>query len=335
MGADTVSTMERSHRRRGRPTVALVVGVGLLLGSLGAGGGAHAGGPARPRSRRPAPGTSCQVLPADNIWHTDISSLPVDPNSDAWLASMQASTTELHPDFGPPDYGIPFTVVADSTPKVDVKFRYAHESDRKRYPLTKRTPIEGGSDRHAIMIDKDRCTLYELYAVRYGRGHPTAGSGAIFKLGSNALRPDGFTSADAAGLPIFPGLIRYDEVKAGLIDHAIRFTADLTRDEHLWPARHDAGSSNPNYPPMGARFRLKADYDISGYSPSAQVILLAMKTYGLMLADNGSNWFFQGTVDKRWTNGLLDQLKQIPASAFEAVDESGCRVALDSAQSSC
>ena len=289
-----------------------------------------AGGPARP-----VPGTSCDVFPANNVWHTDVSGLPAHPEGAEWLDSMEAGTTELHPDFGPPDYGIPYDVVTDATRKVDVKFWYARESDRQRYPLTKRTPIEGGSDRHALMVNRDTCTLFELFAVRWRGGHPTAGSGAIFKLGSNALRPDGYTSADAAGLPIFPGLLRYDEVESGVIDHAIRFTAELTRDEHVWPARHDAGSPNASYPPMGARFRLDGGYDISDYSPKAQVILQAMKTYGMILADNGSNWYFQGTVDDRWRNSLLDQLKRVPASAFEAVDASACSVDPDSAASAC
>ena len=315
----------------GRRLVATLGSLALLLGSLCLDEGAlAAGGPARP-----VPGTSCDVFPANNVWHTDVSGLPRHPEEAQWLDSMGAGTTELHPDFGPPDYGIPYDVVTNATPKVDVKFRYARESDRQRYPLTKRTPIEGGSDRHALMVNRDTCTLYELFAVRWRGGHPTAGSGAIFKLGSNALRPDGYTSADAAGLPIFAGLLRYDEVESGVIDHAVRFTAELTRDEHVWPARHDAGSPNGSYPPMGARFRLDGDYDISDYSPKAQVILQAMKTYGMILADNGSNWYFQGTVDDRWRNSLLDQLKRVPASAFEAVDVSTCSVDPDTAASAC
>jgi hypothetical protein len=286
-------------------------------------------------SARPVPRTTCDVFPADSVWHTDVSALPVHEDSGRWLATMGASSTNLHPDFGPPNHGIPFHVVDRETSTVAVRFRYAHESDRRRYPLTRRTPIEGGSDRHAVMINKDTCTLYELFAVRWNDGRPRAGSGAIFRLDSNALRPDGHTSADAAGLPILAGLVRFGEVKAGFIDHAIRFTAAHTRDAHLWPARHDAGSPNSAYPPMGARFRLKSSFAIEPFSPRAQVILQAMKTYGLILADNGSNWFFQGTVDDRWRNGLLDELKQVPASAFEAVDASGCQVGPDSAESSC
>lgn len=322
---------DRLRRPAGRRLVAIASSLALVLGALSLRPGAlAAGGPARP-----VPGTSCDVFPTNNVWHTDVSSLPLHPQGGEWLDSMEAGTTELHPDFGPPDYGIPYNVVTNATPKVDVKFRYARESDRQRYPLTKRTPIEGGSDRHALMVNRKTCTLYELFAVRWRGGHPTAGSGAIFKLGSNELRPDGYTSADAAGLPIFAGLLRYDEVESGFIDHAIRFTAELTRDEHVWPARHDAGSANDSYPPMGARFRLKGDYDISGYTPNAQVVLQAMKTYGMILADNGSNWYFQGTVDDRWRNSLLDQLKRVPASAFEAVDASACSVEQDSGASAC
>jgi hypothetical protein len=288
---------------------------------------------AAPRST-PA-GIGCQVFPSDNIWNTDISSLPVDPHSAAWMASMNSGSTKLHPDFGPPSYGIPYAVVPDSHPKVKVKFHWGSESDKGPYPFGKDIPIEGGSDRHALMIDSDTCVLYELFDARWHHGSPTAGSGAIFDLGSNALRPDGWTSADAAGLPIFPGLVRWDEVKAGFIGHAIRFTADLTDCHHIWPARHDAGTCNSDYPPMGARFRLKASFDISHFSASAQVILRAMQHYGFILADNGSNWYFQGTVDKHWTNSLLDELKTIPASQFEAVDESGCMVDKDSAQANC
>lgn len=326
-----VGWSDRTGRPASRAPIATAGTLAILLGSLCL----HASALAAGGSARPVPGTSCDVFPADNIWHTDVSSLPLHPQGAEWLASMEASTTMLHPDFGPPDYGIPFNVVTNATRRVDVKFRYARESDRQRYPLTKRTPIEGGSDRHALMVNRDTCTLYELFAVRWGGGHPTAGSGAIFKLGSNGLRPDGYTSADAAGLPIFAGLLRHDEVESGLIDHAIRFTAELTSDEHVWPARHDAGFPDEGYPPMGARFRLDDDYPISGYSPRAQVILQAMKTYGMILADNGSNWYFQGTVDDRWRNSLLDQLKQVPASAFEAVDASACSTDPDSAASVC
>ncbi len=281
------------------------------------------------------PGTTCQIFPADNVWNTDVSALPVDPHNATWLVSMNAGSTTLHPDFGQPPYGMPFAVVPDSYPKVTIKFKYQSESDPGPYPFGPDIPVEKGTDRHALVIDSDTCVLYELFHVRWHNGAPRAGSGAIFDLGSNALRPDGWTSADAAGLAIFPGLVRYDEVKAGFIGHAIRFTVALTDCNHIWPARHDAGTCNTSYPPMGARFRIKAGFDISSFSPDARVILQAMKTYGLFLADNGSNWYFTGTRDKRWSNALLDELKSVPASVFEAVDESACIVNPDSAQASC
>lgn len=244
---------------------------------------------------------------------------------------MDARTSLLHPDFGGPPYGLPFAVVDNSTPTVAVDFQYASESDQVPYPLTASTPIENGLDHHALMINEDTCTLYELYATRWNGGSPTAGSGAVFDLASNALRPAGWTSADAAGLPIFPGLVRYDEVEAGFIGHALRFTVDCTRNRYLWPARHKAGVSDRSCPPMGARFRLKAGYDIGGFATDAQVVLQAMKTYGMIVADNGSDWYFQGTEDARWSDTLLDQLKKVPARKFQAIDESGCATAADSA----
>ncbi len=333
-GRTTMS--DRAHGRVGGGTrTILAVAAALSIGVpsfLGAGASATA---MPGRSTVPPPGTACDVFPADNIWNTDISRLPVNGHSAAWLATMHSGSTKLHPDFGGPPYGMPFAVVDDTYPKVKIKFHYKSESDRKRYPFGPDIPIEKGSDRHALVIDSDTCVLYELFAADWNGGKPKAGSGAIFHLGSNALRPDRWTSADAAGLPIFPGLVRYDEVKAGFIGHAIRMTADLTDCHHLWPARHDAGTCNAKYPPMGARFRMKASFDVSGFSADAKVTLQAMKTYGLFLTDNGSNWYFQGTMDKRWKNSLLDELKSIPASAFEAVDESACMVDPDSAEASC
>jgi hypothetical protein len=288
-----------------------------------------------PRSLAPVPGSSCTLFPSDSIWNTRVDALPVDPRSDAWLASMDASGSNLHPDFGPSGYGMPFDVVSNRHPTVRVRFAYADESDRVRYPVDARTPVEGGSDRHVLIVNRSTCVLYELFAFDWNHGRPRAGSGAAWDLGSNALRPDGWTSADAAGLPILPGLVRYDEVLDGRIAHAIRFTAERTRDRHLWPARHDAGSNDASSPPMGARFRLRATFDLSGFSPKARVILRAMKRYGLILADNGSDWYFQGTRDDRWRNRLLDRLKSVPASAFEAVDTSGCAVDPDSGRASC
>ncbi|HEX5194060.1 MAG TPA: hypothetical protein VFW09_14760, partial [Solirubrobacteraceae bacterium] len=221
---------------------------------------------------------------------------------------------------------------------VRIHFRYASESNRGPYPFSARTPIEGGpnaaGDRHALMVDPATCVLYELYDAHY-RPHnrSTAGSGAIWHLRSDRLRPAGWTSADAAGLPILPGLVNYDEVRSGHIDHAIRFTAQTTRTRYLWPARHEAGATaNPGYPPMGARFRLKSGFRLPRFrcARPCQVVIAAMKTYGLILADNGSNWFFGGTADRRWTYTMADQLKQIPAAAFQAVDERCLMIASDS-----
>ena len=276
------------------------------------------------------PGTTCRAFPADSWWHADVSRLGVNARSAAWLSHMQASTRRLHADFGPSygaqpvPYGIPVTVVNAAT-RVPVRFGYPGESDKVRYPLGTSTRIEGGSsatgDRHAIVVDRATCTLFETWDThRYSSGW-YAGSGAVWSLNSDSLRPAGWTSADAAGLPILPGLLRYDEVAAGHVDHAIRFTTNVTDRTFLWPARHQAGSvSDRSYPPMGARFRLKASYPISSFSPQAQVVLRAMKTYGLVLADNGSPWFFQGTSDTRWSSTLVSDLGKVPASAFEAVD---------------
>ena len=275
---------------------------------------------------------NCRLFPGNNVWHADVSKLAVNRHSAAWLRSMSAGSTDLHPDFGPSGgfpYGIPYIVVGDSHPKVHVRFQYASESDRGPYPFGSDTPIEGGKnaggDRHAIMVDRDTCVLYELYNARYRTGgRSTAGSGAIWSLSSNKLRPATWTSADAAGLPILPGLLRLDEVESrGVVNHAIRFTAEHTRTQFIWPARHQAGECNcPKLPPMGARFRLKASFPIGRYRPDVQVVLRAMKRYGLILADNGSNFYFQGAAQKGWPIGFIDQLKAIPASAFVAVDES-------------
>ncbi len=285
-----------------------------------------------PAAAAAPPTTSCQVFPADNVWNTDISALPVHAQSAPWLASMASSTTKLHPDFGGPPYGFPYNVVDNTHATVSVTFQYASESDPGPYPLGSDTLIEGGSDRHALIINRDTCTLYELFDLSGSGSSWTAGSGAVFPLGSNALRPLGWTSADAAGLPIFPGLVRWDEVQAGAINHAIRFTAQQSDRSFLWPARHQAGTAaNTSLPPMGARFRLKSTYDISHFSAQAQVILLAMQHYGLILADNGSNWFFSGTEDAAWPDSLLSELKTIPASQFDAIDESSLMIDANSA----
>jgi hypothetical protein len=284
----------------------------------------------------------CPMFPAGNVWNTNISRLPVDPHSAGWLRSMDAAGTYLHPDFGPNaggyPYGMPFTIVTNSTPLVRIRFQYASESNAGPYPFGPGTPIEGGrnasGDRHAIMVNKDTCTLYELWDARYAAGRPTAGSGAIWNLRSNALRPYGWTSADAAGLPVLPGLLSFAQVKAAVADgkpitHAIRFTAAVTRSAFIWPARHQAGSGGSvNLPPMGARFRLKASFSVARFCASAtpyckdaKAVLVEMQDYGLILADNGSNWYFQGSAYPQWPDALVSLLKGIPASAFQAVDE--------------
>jgi hypothetical protein len=298
---------------------------GILMGSIAA----------APATAAPIPGTTCEVFPSDNAWRLDVSALPVHPKNDLWKRTTHARRTLLHPDFGPPSYGMPFDVVGGSHPVTRVRFRYADESDDVRYPFDGQTPVEGGSDRHALMIDRATCVLYELFDARWNGGDPSAGSGAVFHLEgakANDLRPDGWTSADAAGLPIFPGLLRRDEVEAGLIDHALRSTASCTSDAYLWPARHAAATGGRDCPPMGARFRLRAGFDLSGFSRDAKVILHAMQRYGLIVADNGSDWYVQGTRDDGWTNRLLDQLKQVPARAFVAVDARACRVSPGSAE---
>ena len=276
----------------------------------------------------------CQVFPADNVWNTPINTLPVDSNSAAYVASMNATNNRLHPDFGhgnPASGGMPYNLVPDSQPKVTVPFYYL--SDPGPYPIPDNVWIEGGSDRHAILVDTGTCELYEIFNLTGGPGSWAGGSGATWSLKSNALRPDGWTSADAAGLPILPGLVRYDEVAAGQINHAIRVTADHTRGAHIWPARHDASSlSGSQYPPMGQRFRLKASYDISSYPAPVQVILQALKTYGMILADNGTSWHISGVGDESWDDDTMHAMTNVTGDNFEAVDESGLMVNYNSGQ---
>ena len=314
-----------------------VLAIGLLTASFAVPGSPSAAARSAPDPElgRAVPGTTCELFPVGNIWNTRVDALPAHEMSETWLASSHADTTDLHPDFGPPDYGMPFEVVGRRHADVEVDFAYADESDPGPYPFDGDTPIEGGSDRHALIVEEGSCVLYELYAAEWNGGAPQAGSGAIWDLDSNRLRPDGWTSADAAGLPILPGLVRWDEVKAGSIRHAIRFTVACTTEDHLWPARHEAGVSDADCPPMGARFRLRSDFDLTGFSPKARTILRAMQRYGLMLADNGSDWYFQGSRDGHWRNRLLDQLKSVPASAFEAVDVSACMVRQNSGKADC
>jgi hypothetical protein len=270
---------------------------------------------------------NCQVFPSDNPWNTDISNYPVDPNSANYLASMNAATTNLHPDFGSnPTYGIPYMTVPGSQTKVPITFTlYGDQSDPGPYPIPSNAPIEGGAnstgDRHVIVIDRDNCILYEMYDSYYVGPGWDAGSGAIFHFNSDALRPDGWTSADAAGLPIFAGLVRYYEVQQGVINHALRFTVHQTQEGYIHPATHWASdSTNPNLPPMGLRVRLKASYDISHFTGESKVVLVALKKYGMFVADNGSDWYISGETNTNWNDNDLDQLKTVPASAFEVVE---------------
>lgn len=277
------------------------------------------------RSASPTIG-GCPVFPADNVWNTPVGRLPVLPNSQALIASIGLDK-HAHADFLSGDYaggpvGIPFLLIPGNQKRVPIKFDYHDESDLSNYPIPPNAPIERGEDRHILLIDRDSCVLWEIYnATPQPDGTWHAGSGAIFDLKCNCMRPDGWTSADAAGLPIFPGLVRYDEVASGQIRHALRFTAPRTRKDHVWPARHEASKlADPKLPPMGQRFRLKPGFDVSGFSPQAQVILRALKIYGMILADNGSPWLISGAPDSRWNNAALAELHRVKGSDFEAVD---------------
>jgi hypothetical protein len=251
--------------------------------------------------------------------------LPVRVDSTTLVTSI-GLTSYLHPDFSSTGYGIPINKVNLSTPRSAVTFQYADESDPGPYPIPANPKIEGGSDRHMILWDTQGCHLYEIYDAVLSGGRWSGGSGAIWDLRSNALRPAGWTSADAAGLPILPGLVRYDEVAAGAIRHALRFTAPHTRTAYIFPARHQAGqSSSAALPPMGLRVRLKASVDISGFGPQARIILTALKRYGMLLADNGSPWYVTGAPDARWNDDELHALQTLHGSDFEAVDTSGLR----------
>jgi hypothetical protein len=271
----------------------------------------------------------CPVFPPNNPWNQRVDRLPVLGNSDAIVRSIGATDT-MHADFGSGLWdggpiGIPFVTVGGSQPKVPVSFDYADESDRGPYPIPSQVPIEGGrnadGDRHVIVVDRKRCRLYEVFAA-YPRGSSwTAGSGAIWNLRSNKLRPRGWTSADAAGLPILPGLARYDEVKRGRIDHALRFTTDRTRRAFIYPARHFASDlTDPNLPAMGQRLRLRRNYDISRFPRQARIVLKTLKRFGMIVADNGSPWYLSGAPDSRWSNDQLRTLGRVAGSAFEVVD---------------
>ncbi len=285
----------------------------------------------------------CPLFPADNVWNTPVDHLPVDSSSSAYIATIGSEKT-VHPDFGASLWndgpiGIPYTLVPGNQPRVNVSFEYDDESDPGPYPLPPDAAIEGGSsstgDRHVLALDTNNCILYETFSsYPQPDGSWQAGSGAIFDLRSHQLRPSGWTSADAAGLPILPGLVRYEEVAAGEIRHALRFTAPQTQRRFVWPARHYASSlTSSQYPPMGKRFRLKANFNLSTFSPDVQVILRALKKYGMILADNGSAWYISGAPNPHWNDDVLvNDLKRVKGSDFEAVDESPLIVNADSGQ---
>jgi hypothetical protein len=286
----------------------------VVIAVLVLGGAAH-----RPRI------AGCALFPADNPWNMRVDGLPVAANSDAIIATI-GSGIGLHPDFGSGKWaggpiGIPYNLVPATQRRSKVSFGYADESDPGPYPIPKKVKLEYGSDRHALIVDTCVCKLYELYALQKKGGRWRAGSGAIWSLNSNVLRPAGWTSADAAGLQILPGLARYGEVAAGAIDHALRFTVQRTRRAYVYPARHYASSlTDPSLPPMGLRLRLRASFDPSGFPPQARVVLEALRRYGMMVADNGSNWYISGAPDPRWSNDDLHSLGRVKGSDFEVVD---------------
>jgi hypothetical protein len=298
--------------------VAAALAVALLAGSSA-------------RALRLPAAPQCPVFPANNPWNQRVDKLPVAGNSAQLIAAIGLSAP-VHADFGSGTWdggpiGIPFDVVSRKTPRSHVSFEYADESNRVRYPIPRHVHIEGGAhstgDRHAILVDKSSCQLYELYDLRRTSRGWTAGSGAVWSLRSNHLRPAGWTSADAAGLPMFPGLARWDEVSRGVIDHALRFTAPQTRRAYVYPARHYASSStDPALPPMGLRVRLKASVNVSSFPPQARVVLRALQRYGMILADNGSPWYISGAPNRHWSNDALHTLGRLTGADFEVVDTS-------------
>jgi hypothetical protein len=308
-----------------RPPLLLTV---VLAAASTAAAGAGFAGPSGLAAASPTL-AGCAVLPADNAWNRPVDGLPVARDSDAIVAAIGLDD-HVHADFGSglwegAPIGIPITVVPPGTARSRVTFDDADESDRGPYPIPAGVRIEGGAtsdgDRHAILVERGTCRLFELYALRREGGAWRAGSGAIWSLRSNALRPAGWTSADAAGLPILPGLARYEEVARGRIDHALRITVSRTRRAYVWPARHFASdATDPALPPMGLRLRLKASFDVARFPRQARVVLRAMQRYGVMVADNGSDWYVSGAPDPRWDNDDLHTLHDVPGSAFEVVD---------------
>jgi hypothetical protein len=300
------------------------IAIGVALTTLAATCGHNPPPPATPTVG------GCAVLPSDNAWNTDISNLPVSTNSAAYIAEIDNSgATKLHPDFGSdPTYGIPYLVVNQSTTPETINYtQYGDESDPGPFPIPPTAPVEGGAsstgDRHVLVVQQGTCHLYELGNASWSDSDNqwNADVGVNWNLSSNALRPLHDTSADAAGLPILPGLVRYDEVAAGAINHALRFTVAQTQHGFVLPATHDTGTStDPTRPPMGLRFRLKADFDLTPFHGESLVILTALKKYGMIVADNGSNWYISGATDSRWDDNDLNQLKTVPGSAFEVVN---------------
>jgi hypothetical protein len=297
--------------RIGRTLIALVATIGACSAAPPTAGAA------------PSPGAriaGCPLFPSDNAWRKDISHAKVNKHSAAWVRSI-GRNIDLHPDFGSnPHYGIPYEVVPASQKKVPIHFTaYGSESDKGPYPIPLNARVESGSDRHVLVASRN-CHVYELYSAHRTTHGWKAKSGAVFNLRSNHLRPAGWTSADAAGLPILPGLVRPDEIKAGHIDHALRFTVESTQRGYISPARHEAGDTGShNVPPMGARFRLRASYSLKHFHGAALIILRCLKKYGMFVADNGGNWFISGATYTGWNDNDLDQLKRVPGSAFQAV----------------
>ena len=286
--------------------------------------GLDAAAPSAPRPGSPRI-AGCPAFPTDNEWNRPIANDPVDPSSTTYIAAMNGGTSFLHPEFGGNGaQGIPWISVPGSQPRVTMQFEWVRESDPGPYPFPMDAPIEGGpassGDRHVLVLDRDNCKLYETYSAWPGNNAWTASSGAVFDLRSNALRPRGWTSADGAGLPVLPGLVRRDEVLGGRIAHALRFKVARTQKAHVHPATHHASNlTDPNLPPFGLRVRLKADYDLGRFTPAVRVILTALKEYGMFLADNGGDWFISGEVNPGWNDEELRQLNTVPASAFEVV----------------
>jgi hypothetical protein len=313
-------------------SVALLAAAGLAAASIGSVDASASATATADRVRPPSPPgptiAGCSVFPADNPWNTEISTTPLHPRSASIIAAINASGgTRLHPDFGEnPNQGIPFVVVPASQPAVPITYTaYGDESDPGPFPIPADAPVEGGpgatGDRHVLVVQEGTCDLFELFVGRRSGVGWLADSGARWDLDTGALRPIGWTSADAAGLPIFPGLVRYEEVAAGAIHHAIRVTFSRTQRGFVLPATHFASTrTDPDLPPMGLRLRLRADVDLRSFTGQARVIAEALQRYGLIVADNGSNWFFQGAPDPRWDDDDLGQLKRIPGSAFEVVD---------------